>query len=289
MTAELVRRYQRAYNATRMEAARRVEELWRRVGGLSDDDAEAFLRASLPVVEGAQRAVAALVDGYLAVMARQYVGSAASGTLDFDAIRNARGIPPAAVYERPVVTARTAVSQGVPVAEAMVRARRRAGELARTDVMLAQRSAAVQVLSRDDRVVGYRRTLTGDSCALCATASTQRYRSNQLAPIHAKCDCGVAPIYGTADPGQVVNRRLLSDLRGASDRPDYWRDHAYGVDEAGTIRRRRDVPYTDADGVKRTRTELGEPLRPAVREHGELGPVLTDPAHDFTGPGDIAA
>ena len=52
----------------------------------------------------------------------------------------------------------------------------------------------------------------------------------------------------------------------------------------------RDRPYWEARHF-RVDGQTGEVILPdvAVHEHGELGAVLTDAAHDFTGPGDIAA
>jgi hypothetical protein len=151
--------------------------------------------------------------------------------------------------------------------EALEMGSQRADQLASTDVALAQRQATLEVVGADDRIVGYRRVLTGRSCAFCATASTQRYHKRQLMPLHSRCDCGVAPIFGTADPGQVINRKLLTDLRKAAKetgtaRKDYWRNRHVTIEEDGTVR----LPE-----VK-------------VHQHGELGPVLYDAKHDFVGP-----
>jgi hypothetical protein len=148
--------------------------------------------------------------------------------------------------------------------------RQRVEQLAGTDVALAQREATVQAIDADERMVGYRRVLTGRSCAFCATASTQRYHRKQLMPLHSFCDCGVAPIFASSDPGQVINRPLLQSLKEAAKQDgqkDYWAARHVTVDEDGTV----NLPKV------------------TVREHGELGPVLTRAGDHFAGPTDVAA
>ena len=102
-------------------------------------------------------------------------------------------------------------------------------------------------------------------------------------PIHNHCDCGVAPIIGERDPGQVINRQLLNDLK-SSGGSQSWKDRSISVDEDGVIRHRR---IETVDGERRE--VFGDPLNVAVRQHGELGPVLTDRAQHFAGPGSVAA
>lgn len=269
---EAIARYQAAYGRLRADTVQRVLALWAVHGGLGVSDSERFTAAVVPVVTGGQIAVARLVAGYFAIMARLVAGSAPTAAVDVATVTTTamRGVPAAEVYHRPVVTARTAVSEGKPVAQALDIARDRLERIADTDIALAQRQATVQVIGSDDRIVGYRRVLTGSSCALCATASTQRYRTGELMPIHGRCDCGVAPIFGTADPGQVINRQLVRDLRAAAKQTgvtDAYRNRRVAVDADGTVR----LPDI------------------TVRRHGELGPTLTQAGESFTGPGAITA
>lgn len=287
MTPEqLVAAYQAQYATTRLEAVARVLAVWRIYGGLSDADSRRFLQGVLPVVRGAQLAVASLVAAYVQELGRQ----ATSRTRPIPVpdrlftTEALRGTPAAEVYHRPFVTARTAIAAGKTFDEAMEMGAQRTEQIAETDVIMAQRRAMLQAVDADDRIVGWRRTLTGNSCALCATASTQRYHRKNLMPIHVRCDCGVAPIYGQFDPGQVINLDLLMRLQQAGGR-EYWKRHGLGVDENGVIRRRREV--VDEDG--RTRAVLEEPLEIAVRQHGEYGQVLVDAADRFTSEEDIAA
>lgn len=105
------------------------------------------------------------------------------------------------------------------------------------------------------RVIGYRRVLTGRSCVFCAAAATKVYRRGDLMPLHAHCDCGVAPIYGTGDPGKVVNRGVLLELKKRG--PEYWRQRGF-VDDAGRPIDPTDVPE-----------RFGR-----VTENPDIGPVL---------------
>ena len=287
---QLVGRYQEQYATLRRRTVAGVVAAWAAYGGLDDEDSDRFTAAATRSVRGGQRALADLVAAYLNMLTRQVTGGPGLGRLDREQLTTdvLRGVPFADVYHRPVVTARTILGRHGDLDQALQQARRRAEQLADTDMVLAQRAATVQLVGEDERIVGYRRVLTGESCMFCATVSTQRYHRGDLHPIHTHCDCAVAPIFGTVDPGQVINSRLLEQLKATGGR-EYWKERGFGVDEDGVIRRRREVKIRERDGTERRTTELGERLRPAVREHGELGPVLTDPNDNHTGPDDIAA
>lgn len=271
---QVIARYQAAYLNLRNTASARVAGLWDRLGGLDDDQADAFVAAALPVVAGAQTATGGLVAAYIATLTGLVTGDPVRPA----AIRPAdlsttalRGVAAAEVYRRPAVAARTAIAKGRSPQEAFRFGRDRAGDLAETDVILAQREATIRVASADERIVGYRRVLTGRSCAFCATASTQRYRSSDLMPIHDRCDCGIAPIYGTRDPGQVINKGLLRDLKSAAKTGgksgDYWKARHVTVEEDGSVT----LPQV------------------AVHHHGELGPVLTKGGDHFTSEAQLVA
>lgn len=269
---QIVRAYQREYGRLRGTVAAQLAALWTTIGGVTDRDAERFIAAAVPAVHGAQIAIARLVAGYFATIGREIVGIAQPVSISPSAVTTTalRGVDTADVYQRPVITARTALSEQRPYDEALTLAGQRLNQLISADLALAQRQATVLSVNHDRRIVGYSRVLTGKSCALCATASSQRYHRGDLMPIHAHCDCGVAPIYGTADPGRVINQQLVDDLKTAareSGDVEYWRQRRVTVEADGTVT----LP------------------RPQIRTHGELGPVLTEADHDFTGTDDLAA
>lgn len=172
------------------------------------------------------------------------------------------GVAPVEVYHRSIVEARTRIAEGASYTDAMAAGRSRAVSTAKTDVLLTNRATVSRAGPRRPWVVGYRRVLTGKSCGFCALISTQRYTRGDLMPVHPSCDCDVAEIFGTADPGRVVNRELLDELKSeGAGSTDTARN--YVVDEQGTIRRRTLDP--DKPGAK---------LDADVVEHGELGATI---------------
>lgn len=173
------------------------------------------------------------------------------------------------VFQRPVKLFRRQVAKGVSPAEAFKQAMDLAAVLTETNNTLAMRQAsqlALSALGKQAGVTGYRRILRPElsrtgSCGLCVVASDRVYKKAQLMPIHARCNCDVLPIIGAAggagDPGNSLNNLDLADI--------------YAL--AGGS--------SDSYDLKRARVQ--------VNEHGELGPVLTNADHGFTGADDLAA
>ncbi|WP_068922192.1 hypothetical protein [Planobispora rosea] len=251
-----------------------------------DDDAEAFAAAVIPMVAGAQQAMAQMTDVYLAMMLGDLLGEDVQPLgIDDD---NPRGVDPEQVYRRPFIELWTLLSGGSLLKAAIEAARRRSVGLAATDLQLARTHASRRALADrgDARIVGYRRVLTGaENCAMCVLASTQRYHVKDLLPIHPACDCGVAPIVGDADPGQIINSVTVTE----------------GAQAVTTTR--DGVPVFSGDNL----VDLGKLLEPlheevqrrfgisdrggraidyrkllTVHQHGEIGPVLAVKGHKFT-------
>lgn len=275
-----------------------VGDAWDRWANLDDVSAARFTEAAATIVEQARSATSTLAAGYM--MANDRAGGFPVAELAgvVPPIRNA--VPSVAVYERSVVEARRRVAAGASWEEAMASGRARAVATARTDVVLTNRAAMAQGRSSRPWVVGYRRVLTGKSCAFCATASTQRYTVADLMPLHPSCDCDVAEIFGAEDPGRVINRELLDALKQAGEEtgtPRYW-NGPYMVDDTGSIRYRRIEYLRDDVTGRRLLDSNGNPLRRVVPgdkvsvevvEHGELGPMLTDARHVTTVVDDLPA
>jgi hypothetical protein len=252
--------------AIRARVEQFVTTLWGGLGTYRDSDIARFVRALLPVVLGAQRQIAALTDSYLATLASAVLGGPArpAGISPAAVTGEAlRGVAPSEVYARPGVTVWTALSKGASLSDAIEQGKRRALNIAMTDLQLARTHTARKVMSRDDRITGHRRVLTGrEDCGLCVVASTQRYHRAELQPIHPGCDCDVAPIYGANDPGQVVDEGLLEQAHTAIQ-------ERFGKSDRG-----------GRDPIDYRKVLL-------VRDHGELGPLLTVKGQAFTGPDDI--
>ncbi|OCB09237.1 hypothetical protein A5717_26030 [Mycolicibacterium porcinum] len=158
-----------------------------------------------------------------------------------------------AVFNRPARTLRALEAEGATRAVADEVARERIERIVEDDVMLAQRFAEAEILTRavnldepEPIIIGYRRVIHPELsktgvCGLCIAAADQRYKIGTLLPIHARCNCTVAPISLDHDPADEVNQADLGALYG----------------QAGG---------TSGAHLKRVRYQ--------ENEHGELGPVL---------------
>lgn len=228
-----------------------LERQWVGLGNYDQADIDRWLSQALPIVHAAQTQVGSLLDAYVSTL----LGTSPAGVVDLTGLR--AGTVPEATYRRPFITLWTELNAGKSFGEASAAARRRVGALGQMDTQLAQREAMGQLASTDRRIRGYRRTLSGGSCVFCASVSTRRYTVSDLMPLHDHCDCGVSPIYGSSDPGAVVNKRLLERLKARG--PDYWKQNG----------------YVDADGNPLDPTRAPGSRTTAVESHDELGPYLT--------------
>lgn len=257
--ARIAAQYQRAMLTLSDRTSTAVAALWDNVGGITDTQQAAFAARAAELVAEAQRQAALLSDAYI----RNYVALGTdtplvASTLDTAAIiANARnGVLGPEVYLRPTVTLRTALSQGQTLEVAQKLARLRATAAASEDVRLAARAAGSEAMQATG-VRYYRRVPDGQACTFCLVASTQRYRARDLMPLHTHCGCTVAPLLSATAPQRIIDQGLLDRLKAASpDRADYWNNPKAVI---------------------------------AVRQHGELGPVLTKAGDNFTGPADLVA
>lgn len=268
--ARLLRANEAAIKQVRARLEGFLRSTWGNLGAWRDADVQRWVNQALPVVLGAQRQVAALTDAYLA----QLLGTGPSG-VPFAEVTGAavRGVDPGEVYQRPGKTVWTALSQGASLAAAVEAGATRAVSIAMTDLQLTKTHTSRRVLGAHDGVVGFRRTLTGvHSCGLCIVASTQRYHKGDLLPIHPGCDCGVDPITGAHDPGQVIDPTRLANVHDA-------------------IQERFSASNLGAREIPGQLTDKGEALlyRDAliVHTHGEIGPVLAVRGQHFTSAADL--
>lgn len=233
------------------------------LGSWRDRDRARFAAQVTPIVAGAQRQVASLMDAYLTALLSDMRGAQARPSGAIPDVSRLRGVDPVEVYGRPFDTVWSELAAGKDFEQALAAGRLRAEQITKTDLQLAQTHTARNLLEDDREVVGYRRVLTGTtSCGLCVVASTQRYHRGELLPIHPGCDCGVAPIVGHADPGQIINGAMLEDVHDAIQ-------ERFGVSD----RSARVPDYRDLV---------------VIHEHGEIGPVLARRGDAFTGPDDLA-
>lgn len=250
---------------------------WTDVERYDDKGAAGFVRDVVPVAEATQAQMATLTDAYHARLEQVILGRAARPVgVAPKVVRTValRGVDAVTCWTRPAITVRTELSRGATFDDARDRGLTRAHSIADTNLQLARTHASRDVLRRRGNVVGYRRVPRGaSSCALCLLAATQRYRSEDLMPIHPGCDCGVHQVYGAHDPGQVLDpdaRDAIHERVGA----------ALGISAEDA----REA----ATGTHRGLREQDYRKVVIVREHGELGPVLARRGQHFSGPAAIA-
>lgn len=191
-----------------------VTRLWGSVSDVSDAQQARFARQAGRAVGAIREASAGGTVAYLVTYESLVTGEPVEPSLDVGQVASElRGVPIGEVYERPFITARTSLGEFGDMGRALQAGLSRARSIASTDVVLAQNVAAVEHMKQRSRVVGYRRVPNAGACQLCMMASTQRYNRAQLMPIHDHCHCGVIPIIGSTDPGQVADKKLLAQLK----------------------------------------------------------------------------
>jgi hypothetical protein len=170
-----------------------------------------------------------------------------------EAISGVRPVEGAVEYRRPAVRLYTELARGAAFGAAVSGAADLLANLVSTDMQLALRYQS-QVSLSSQGVTKYRRVLSGfENCPRCAIAAQNVYSTADLLPIHGHCDCTVEPVTDGVPDFQLPPLDLTAERAAAVDG---------GASLESLI---------------------------AVREHGELGPVITWASDQFTGPADIAA
>lgn len=258
-----------AKQAIRRAAVGSGLQLLNAIGGLDDDAVAEFVTRFGPMRQAAIVSTAQLVDAYVDAFLRahgdQLTGARINTTRLLDEVR--LGTTVEEELERPFVEARTTIAKGGSFDEAMTAAAARARGLIGTDVQQAYRLGMAERLTAEPRIPGYRRLLVGAvNCTLCITASTVRYRTDKLMPIHPGCDCSVEPLA----PGTAVNR--AGTLTSEVPRLDQVKDI---IDREG-------ISYVDRSGLADLKVELDGLDEVTEVPHGELGPILSLARHNPT-------
>lgn len=269
--AALVRAFDREVALVRQRVLAILRASWLGLGEYHDAQVEPWVVRAASILEAGQTQTAALTDGYLATMESVVLTPASPVGVPAQVVSTEalRGVSTTELLGRPAKELYTRLAEAKPFPEALQSSTRRLASIADTNLQLAKTHTTSHVLGTKRHVVGYRRSLKGSqSCALCIVASTQRYRKQQLMPIHPGCDCGVIPIYAKADPGQVINPERLQGLDDKmSDR--------FGAFSEGA----RAVPGVTLEGSS-------DPLLYrnvlVTHDHREIGPVLGVRGQDFT-------
>jgi hypothetical protein len=235
------------------------------LGSWHRPDAARFAQTAVPLVRGAQDALAGLTSNYVAQAASVALQRPVAPPPIPPARRGARLRlkDPQEVYQRPFTQAWGDLAQGKQLDDAVRGARVRLREIAEGDMQQTYAEAAQEAMQAlPQRPVGWRRVLVGpENCAMCVVASTQLYMLEHLNPIHPACDCIVAPVFGDAE--HVIEPDLLE------------RVHAAVFELTGRVDRGARAPDYRKIITRMTYT------------HGELGPMLARPKDHHTGPSEI--
>ncbi len=207
-----------------------------------------------PAVAAGQLQIANLTSVYMAAVTNTEPLPVLPDVVD------GRGVAPEVVYARPVIQARTMVSKGETIVDAMRAGQRRLESIATTDLQMSKIRQADRSLRHGGKT-HYRRVLKGaHNCAMCIIASTQRYYTGRLLPIHPGCDCDVEPLERGRE--LVIKPELLEaahqkvrDITGIADRggraPDYRKllvTNQHG--ELGDVLTWRGQKFTSLDQLK---------------------------------------
>lgn len=263
--------YQDAVHDVRTRVLAYASTVWARAGSWRDTDVDRLVGLIVPRVQAGQVRTAQLTSAYFAALETARTGTpVAAERVDRDLVTGARGVPAEEVYRRPAATIYATLAKGGSLTQAVSSGLARLNAIVASDHQLAKTTQArASASARGFRYM--RRTLTGrENCAMCIIASTQRYRVQDLQPMHPGCDCGFDTVTAGTDPGQIIDPELLAQTHqlieaefGATDRGARVLD---GLNDWSD--------YVDLI---------------VTREHGELGPVLAWRDQHFTAKADIAA
>lgn len=200
--------------------ARHVGEVYHRtfrtLPGVDDAAAERWLRFAVPTMKAAKTQTAYSQLAYTREVAR-WMHLPATATIDVAAIV---GDSLEDRYMAPVIAARSWVAEGNWFTDAIEMAANQAREMARSDIADTSRDAAVASMGATPGVTHYRRVPSDSACDFCLLIAGQRYTTEDLAPAHNNCTCGVAPITDEADPTFERQQLLSKDLYADQQRVD---------------------------------------------------------------------
>lgn len=261
MVTRLDRAYDTQVHQLRLTILNFTSRYWNSMGSWRDDDIERLLATVAPRVQAGQQRISDLTDAYIGRVAADQ-GYTVTGRTFEATTRNLRGITDETLYARPLATMHDTLSKGQSVTAAVAAGKNRLQSIVATNLQLAKTHSGRRAM-RSGGVRAFERVLTGrENCALCVIASTQRYWVSELAPIHPGCDCSSRPL--EADPNtQIIHPDRLDAIHTAVE-------SEFGASDRGArfIDGRNDISdYLDLI---------------VVRDHGELGPVLTWRDQHFT-------
>jgi len=218
-----------------------VKRAWAAMPAYNRENLDEWLSIVLPIVEAAQRQSVSITDAYIAMAVDKSAFGVNYDDVTGAAVRN--GTPPETVYERPFVTVWAALGNGQEMKDALSAGLARATTAAAMDTQLAMRATADKLQSSANGIYGYQRVADAGACEFCQAVDGAYVKGSSgfVMALHPECGCGLEV--------------LTEPHRGAVRLPDGTKIRAY---QHGPLT--KDV---------------------AVHDHGELGPLLGSPDHNF--------
>lgn len=208
------------------QASQSYERAWKELGTYNREDLPRLLNATVPIAQAAQRQTVGVTNALIARRLKRQPSQI--NPLDYMGERVRGGVSPQEVYARPLkqywrmlkngYTWEQAQSSGLAVASASLA----------SDVMLSMRATVAGLQLREPGAWGYQRVPSANACDFCILASTQRYYSGDLEPLHIGCGCGIDVITADDDPGQVINSDRLDAIEQGNSELAIKQNGEYG-------------------------------------------------------------
>lgn len=182
-----------------------ILRLWKTVdqSAISPSWAEQLPEA-LAILVAAQTVGAELADPYL-------TEALDDADLDYPTVDPGALIGPGldALLYRPAVEAKTLISQGAAVNQALLRASGVLSTYVTTGIGDTSRLAVTSGMAGRRHASGYYRFLRAPSCARCAIMAGRFYKWNRGFKRHPRCDCGHRPVRNASDTSAYDTRKAI--------------------------------------------------------------------------------
>lgn len=203
---DLTLAYQNQLNAIADLTAAVTRQLWMELPGTVEALIRRWIDEARPFVEGGRAEAVDLTTAYLTELTGE-----TPKTFDFSLLSEPR-------WTDPFHHTWKGLGEGKP----WTQARQTAGSTAEGLAVDAVQSGGIERMTHSGlQIVGYRRVVSAGACDWCRLVSTQRYHTAQTASFghgrgkHHNCHCTVVAIFGKRDPGRVINRTRLAEIKAS--------------------------------------------------------------------------
>lgn len=264
MPSPLAEAHREAQLRIRTGTARAVGQVWKELGSYDRSDVNRYINTVTPVIEGGKRNAITTAAAFVGRTVKKKPPEIDVASVS-KFVRN--GTPIAAVQHRPFVATWTALKEGKPWEMAVEEGLTAAVSAAFTDVSLAARDAMPALTAQEPSIDGYQRVPGGDACDFCVLASTQRYTTGELMPLHNNCGCGVelltdAPYSVSEYTGAKTYQSLPTELRTADELAAITNEQSYAR-AAARYSKRAEANRARAAASRREAVSEADPKRAA--------------------------